>query len=129
MSEPTLDVLEIHRMSAAAISPNTSGECAKAHIACTLITPDGERFIGTNWCKMAQPVCPRAPGEDYTKCRTICQQVGHAEIVALEEAGAKARGAHAYVVGHSHVCRHCQEALYAAGVVAITVGLPPRRDF
>lgn len=106
-----------------------TGPCAKLVVRCTLITPDGRRFVGENSCANPQPVCPRLPGEGYDKCKTVCQQAGHAEIVALQHAGAAAAGAHAYIEGHTHVCRDCQETLVAAGVHAFTVGQPPKEDF
>lgn len=99
--------------------------CAKATVTCTLLTADGQRFVGTNWCANPQPVCPREPGEDYTKCRTICQQQGHAEVDAVREAGDQAKGAHAYIEGHTYACMDCQHTLFAAGVIALTVGPPP----
>lgn len=100
------------------------GPCAKARVYCTLVTPEGERIHGENLCANAQEKCPRAPGEDYTKCTTICQQMGHAEVVAIKFAGPKARGARAYVKGHTYACRACQEALWAAGVKSVSVGEP-----
>lgn len=102
-----------------------TGPCAKAVVRCTLITPDGERFVGENWCETPQAVCPRVPGEDYAKCRTICRQVGHAEQVAMILAGEKAVGARAYLEGHTYACMECQHAMFAAGVASFTVGKPP----
>lgn len=101
------------------------GACAKTTVTCTLIACDGRHYIGTNYCKNAQSVCPRAPGEGYEKCVSICNQAGHAEIVALGRAGQSAKGARAYVLGHTYACRECQEALYAAGVISISVGIVP----
>lgn len=103
------------------------GPCAKAQVKCTLVTRSGARFVGTNECFNAQPKCPREPGEDYTKCRTICQQLGHAETVALVIAGTRAKGAHAYIEGHNHACKNCQIAMSHAGVAAFTLGAPPPR--
>jgi len=101
-----------------------SGRCAKLHVKCTLVTPYGHAFVGTNYCENPQPVCPREPGEGYEKCKSICQQVGHAEEVALMEAGERAKGSRAYVEYHTHVCRNCQEVLFAAGVESFTIGPP-----
>ena len=97
----------------------TFGSCAKARVFCTLRTVSGELITGENHCARPQTVCPRTPGEDYTKCRTVCQQEGHSEIVALRLAGDRARGATATFRGHSYACRPCQEALFAAGVLSI----------
>lgn len=102
--------------------------CAKATVRCTLVTPDGQQFVGTNWCANPQATCPRSPGEDYTKCKTICRQQGHAEVDAVAEAGAAAKGAHAYLEGHTYACMDCQHALFGAGVIALTVGPPPYKS-
>lgn len=101
------------------------GPCAKTTVVCTLVTPTGKRFVGTNYCNNAQALCPRLLGEGYEKCRSVCQQAGHAEIVALDVAGAEARGSRAYIEGHTYACQHCQEALFAAGVLSLTIGPPP----
>ena len=98
-----------------------SGPCAKTVVRCLLVTPSGERIIGENRCLNPQPVCPRAPGEGYEKCSTICQQVGHAEIDAVCLAGDKARGSRAYLCGHTYACRECQHALFGAGVLSLSV--------
>ena len=103
---------------------NKFGPCAKTTVRCTLVTPEGERFVGENWCANPQDKCPRAPGEGYEKCITICQQEGHAEIVALRVAGTKAVGSRAYIEGHTYACMNCQHGLFAAGVRSLTVGAP-----
>jgi len=102
------------------------GPCAKATVTCTLVAADGTRFVGTNYCEASQPTCPRLPGEDYAKCASVCRQAGHAEIVALRLAGSKARGARAYIEGHTYACRDCQETLFAAGVSSFSVGPRPQ---
>lgn len=101
------------------------GPCAKLVVTCTLVTPDGRRFIGRNDCATPQTTCPREPGEGYDKCKAVCGQDGHAEQVALRVAGDLAKGAHAYIEGHDHCCRMCQKDLFGAGVAALTVGAPP----
>ena len=93
-----------------------AGPCAKKHVVCTIATPFGKEFVGTNECRNPQAVCPREPGEGYEKCRSVCQQDGHAEIVALRLAGEEARGAVAYI-SHHRVCHECQDALRDAGVL------------
>jgi hypothetical protein len=97
------------------------GPCAKQIVKCTLVFPDGNYVVGENWCANPQQECPRAVGEDYQKCKSICQQEGHAEIVALRIAGEMAFGSRAYLEGHTYACRECQEALFAAGVRSFTV--------
>lgn len=103
-----------------------TGNCAKRVVTCTLVTAAGERIIGKNWCNNPQNNCPRTPYEDYTKCKTICQQWGHAEAVALVIAGERAMGAAAFIEGHTHACQSCQESLFSAGVKAMTIGKPPK---
>ena len=92
------------------------GPCAKTRVFCEITAPTGERFVGENWCVNPQPICPRAPGEDYTKCSTVCQQEGHAEVVAVRLAGPLAAGATAVLRGHTYACMACQHALFGAGV-------------
>lgn len=102
------------------------GPCAKRTVRCTIITPTGERIVGENWCSNPQEVCPRNKGEDYEKCISVCNQLGHAEAVAVMIAGDKAKGAFAYVENHTYACRNCQETLFAAGIHALSIGAPPQ---
>lgn len=97
------------------------GPCAKKRVICTLLTVTGEKIVGTNDCRRPQVKCPRAPGEGYEKCKTICDQEGHAEEIALKRAGDKAKGAIATLEGITHYCRACQEKLFAAGVEALMI--------
>jgi len=101
------------------------GPCAKATVSCTLVTTDGELIVGTNYCENAQPICPRKLGEGYEKCKSICQQFGHAEVAAVHLAGPKAKGARAFLEGHTYACQNCQETLFAAGVISLSVGIKP----
>lgn len=104
-----------------------SGPCAKREVRCAIYT-QGAAFLGSNACENPQPVCPRAPGEGYEKCKTICQQGAHAEIQALERAkaaGADLRGAVCYVTGHYYVCEPCGRALLEAGVMQVNLILNP----
>lgn len=102
-----------------------TGPCAKQTVTCTLVTPSGEHIVGTNACASPQPSCPRLPGEGYEKCRTVCRQIGHAEQQALFAAGIKAKGARAYLIGHTYACQACQEAVFGAGVISLSVGIEP----
>jgi deoxycytidylate deaminase len=100
--------------------------CAKRNVECIIQTK--ERAIwASNSCENPQATCPRLPGEDYTKCRTICRQVGgHAEIQAIARAAAESidiRGATATVYGHYWMCEPCGRALREAGVTHVTVEL------
>lgn len=93
--------------------------CAKQTVICTIVLPGGEAVYGTNRCAKPQPVCPREPGEGYEKCRSICGQYNHAELVALHSAemqGIDVMGGRAIITGHDHVCDECERALYFNGV-------------
>lgn len=95
--------------------------CAKKHVICDIVTKTGRTFSSYNHCENPQDTCPREEGEDYAKCTSICKQIGHAEINALRAAGDYANGARAYIYGNTFCCRECQEALFAAGVISISV--------
>jgi len=94
--------------------------CAKQKVFCLLILSDGTTILGENRCRNAQAVCPRSPGEGYEKCISICDQVGHAECDAVSLAGPKAKGARAYLIGHTYACQNCQETLFDAGVISLS---------
>jgi deoxycytidylate deaminase len=94
--------------------------CAKKKVTCIIVSPIGKIFTGENSCRNPQTSCPRNPGEDYAKCITICEQEGHAEMVALQKAGHHAQGSIVYLIGHSHYCRNCQIDLFNAGVQYLT---------
>jgi len=104
------------------------GPCAKARVFCKIIGERGETYVGENACDNPQVVCPREEGEDYTKCETICQQQGHAEIQALKAAGDDAKRGIAILYGHTYFCAHCQHALFDAGVSLIGVAGGPVSD-
>jgi deoxycytidylate deaminase len=97
-------------------------------VACLIKTKDGVLANGSNNCESPQPACPRAEGEGYEKCATICRQAGHAEAVALDRAremGLVLSGATAYLYGHYHVCQECAKALRDAGVEQINILVTP----
>jgi len=79
---------------------------------------DGDRIVaaGTNRCHSPQTSCPRAPDEGYDKCRSICHQTGHAETMAIWNAGTKGidlngdHGLRMVVVGHHRACDMCKAA-------------------
>jgi deoxycytidylate deaminase len=96
--------------------------CAKRIVRCTIITRDGIPFTGENACENPQPACPRGDDDGYEKCKTICQQPGHAEIQALEAArGEDLAGAKAIVTGIDHLCKECARALSQAGIDEIVL--------
>lgn len=99
--------------------------CAKQPVHCAIFDAEGRLLtVGSNHCTRPQDVCPRAPGEDYGKCMTVCQQEGHAEIQALRHASLHQldmRGGEAVISGHYHACEPCARALRDAGIVRITI--------
>ena len=102
-----------------------TGLCAKVVTTATLIATDGRRFVGMNWCANPQHTCPRTPGEDYSKCSTICGQYGHAEHMACLAAGTSAYGATLYLEGHTYACAKCTDDMHNFGVAEFIVGPPP----
>lgn len=100
------------------------GPCAKRRVTCILETVGGTTFVGENDCAHPQALCPRAPGEGYEKCRTVCGQAGHAEVEALRqcrEAGVDPTGATATLDGHYWICEPCGAALRDAGVRLVII--------
>ena len=83
------------------------------------------RIVGTNACESPQSTCPRLDHEDYLKCKTICKQIGHAEVVAVTLAGDKAAGSQAFLEGHTYICKDCLNVLIGASVYRVTIGKPP----
>jgi len=97
------------------LKTNQPGPCAKKQVWAVLVTKDNELFMGMNLCRKAQTVCPRESGEGYAKCHTICETMGHAEEIALELAGSKARSGKMYI-GHHRICIDCQVKMMRADV-------------
>lgn len=96
------------------------GFCAKARVQAVLVGASGKVYVGENVCLNPQEVCPREPGEGYDKCQSVCMQLHHAEIQALDQAGADAFGG-SLVVGYYYCCEACRSALAAAGVATVTL--------
>lgn len=106
------------------------GPCAKQVVTATIITSDGERFVGTNHCKTPQKTCPRdelgmVSGEGYHLCKEICNQGAHAEVNAISNAGNKAAGSVIYLEGHTYLCDNCKEAVESAGIKEAHIQSPP----
>ena len=101
--------------------------CAKQTVTATIVTPCGERFVGTNFALNPQPTCPRGDmptGVGYELCASVCQQIAHAEVNAIAAAGDRARGATLYLERHSNACEPCKAACAAAGIARIVIGAP-----
>ena len=95
--------------------------CAKVKVHAILQGASGRYYMGSNRCENPQAKCPREPGDDYTKCKTICQQPAHAEIDALQKAGDDAKGGTLWI-DYYYICPDCKVAVEAADV-QVHVGL------
>jgi tRNA(Arg) A34 adenosine deaminase TadA len=100
--------------------------CAKRRVWAVLTGRSGRQYLGTNDCATPVVVCPRAAGEGYEKCKSICNQGSHAEIDALRKAGDDARGGTVEIIGHDHACGECVEAMAAAGIVEVKFAVSSR---
>lgn len=108
---------------------NEAGPCVKQTVTATIITTDGERFVGTNDCLNPQTVCPRAgmpTGVGYELCQTVCRQTAHAEVNAINKARSRAKGGVLYLEGHTYACEPCKQACADAGIAEIIIGPPPQ---
>ncbi|WP_413779492.1 hypothetical protein [Anaeroselena agilis] len=99
------------------------GPCAKRRVVCVIESPNGEVIsVGENLCLNPQKICPRKSGEGYEKCISVCQQVGHAEVVAAKQAGALwGQGGTAYLMGHTYACGNCERTLREIGVNKLVI--------
>jgi len=108
------------------IKEENTGPCAKQNVLATLVSEDGEVFVGTNLCRNPQKECPRdtfgmKSGEGYHLCEEICQQRSHAEVDAITQAGEKAKGGIIYLTGHQYACGNCSSCAEQASVKTINV--------
>lgn len=98
--------------------------CAKRNVIAVLQRRDFEEdlFMASNKCDNPQEVCPREDGEDYTKCRSICQQSGHAEVEVLKlvKSWMDLTYYDLTIIGHDRMCSECTNAVADVGIVNIT---------
>lgn len=102
--------------------------CAKLTVTATIIAPDGRRYVGTNWVRNPQRICPRqdmATGVGYELCKSVCDQSAHAEVNACLAAGPAASGGILYLEGHSYACDDCKRVARDHGIAQIILGAPP----
>jgi len=95
------------------------GPCAKRRVQAVLTSPSGEVFVAENVCLNPQPVCPRELGEGYAKCKSICQQVDHAEAQVLRMAGLSGSMGATLRITHHYACDECLARCKRAGVEKI----------
>ena len=107
--------------------PTGSGPCVKQTVTATVVTASGDRYVATNHCMNPQAECPRGDmptGVGYELCRSVCKQDAHAEVNAVQFAGAEARGATLYLEGHTYACESCKAAARDAGIKQVIIGAP-----
>lgn len=100
-----------------------SVKCAKQTVI-AIVVNNGEYWVGSNWCKTPQAVCPRGDmktGEGYELCKSVCHQENHAEINALNKAGSNANGGELYIIGHSYCCDTCKNIATERGIKKIHI--------
>lgn len=94
--------------------------CAKAVVRAYLLGNDGIVYYGENIAHQPQEFCPRAPGEGYEKCHSVCRTAGHAEEMAIREAGAAAFGGF-MLVDYHYICESCMSKINDEKITAMTV--------
>ena len=93
-------------------------KCADKSVTACIKTESGVMYWGMNLQRVAVDFCPRAVGDGYELCQSICKQVSHAEIAAIKkwrEAGA-VLPAVIYVSGANKICSDCMAAIVEVGL-------------
>lgn len=101
--------------------------CVRKVVTATIIAQNGRRYVGTNACRNPQTICPRAEypsGEGYEICGLICDQIGHAEAVAIQLAEEDAFGSILYLENKGRPCVDCQAKIDAKNI-EVVIGSPP----
>lgn len=95
--------------------------CPRQAVYAVLVALSGKHYFGANWIENdGITVCPRQKGEDYTKCKTECNQPFHAEMSAIwhcVDAGDDPVGGEVYITGHKGCCRGCRAGMTKEGIV------------
>lgn len=95
----------------------SKGLCKK-HQVLALAKIGDKTYIGENWVRNPQDVCPRAnikTGEGYELCKSVCDQTNHAEV-DLVEIAPDLKGSDVYIFGHYYACDNCLKILKKANV-------------
>jgi len=99
--------------------------CFKREVTAVIVGRDGRIAVGQNLIYNDDlEECPRAKGEGYDKCISICNQKGHAEIMAIKKAKERyldMEDANIYLIGHHRICDNCKEACDNEGLNVIIV--------
>lgn len=105
--------------------PEGAGKCAKQHVRATVHNPvSNVSYLSTNFCMNPQATCPRGDmpsGVGYELCKSVCKQEGHAEVNAINFAGAEANGATLTLEGHTYACSNCMSHAKEHGIVKINI--------
>ena len=112
-----------------------NGPCAKQAVKATVVMLDGSRYTGANECRKPQTRCPRdaygyKTGEGYHLCAEVCDQVGHAEAVAVWKLVESHQGRNVpaggvcYLEGHTYACGLCTRLLDRYGI-RLQISAPP----
>lgn len=112
--------------------PAGAGPCAKVVVTATLVTVNGNQYIGSNHCLTPQKVCPRdtqgyPSGQGYHLCKEICNQPAHGEVNAInfansiEENASKGAVIH---VDYSWICGACSKTAEEFGATVTTDPVP-----
>ena len=99
------------------------GKCVKQTTVAIIIN-NGYFWVGTNECLNAQKKCPRKDlptGVGYELCKSICKQVGHAEVNACKKSGKNAKGGTLYLIGHTYCCDNCKKIMLDYGIENVVV--------
>ena len=102
-----------------------SQACYKREACAVIVDTNGKIAVGQNLI-YAEGVteCPRTEGEGYEKCKSICNQAGHAETEAIKQAklrNLELNGANLYLTGHYRICDDCKSACDNEGINVIIV--------
>lgn len=97
--------------------------CAKQSTSAVIFRKGNFLGRGVNAGKKVD-VCPRVEkgcptGTGYELCREVCEQQGHAEIMAIKNAkekGMNLEGASLYLDGHWWICEECWDAIIEAKI-------------
>jgi len=100
----------------------TSG-CVKQPTAAVIVKNGAIIGRGVNAGKRIE-ICPRVvhncpTGTGYEFCKTVCQQEGHAEVMAVHDAVTNENhiaGADLYLDGHWWCCEPCWNKMIDAGI-------------
>lgn len=102
-----------------------SKPCYKREVCAVIVDKNGKIATGQNLIYNSTVTeCPRAKGEGYEKCKTVCLQLGHAETEAIKHAKLRKMdlvGANIYLTGHHRICDNCKAACDAEGLNVIIV--------